>query len=360
MKHGKKIGQRLALTASFLLGSKDETAGNQSATASLQEDGRISLRIRLPDALHKYGKYVVINDIYFSYGHELIVSALKNTEFPVAISYRFVRDKKSWKVMASLPVQNPSVTTRKELGVVGLDINAGHLAVVETDRSGNPIRHARMELNTYGKSQGQAKALIGDAAKALVDWAREAQKPIVLEKLSFAEKKSELREMSNPRYARILSSFTYNGIGTFIKSRAARYGVEVGEVNPAYTSIIGRAKFCKRYGLSTHESAALCIGRRFLGSSERLPRRLDKIADGKGGYVSVSLPVRNRGTHVWSSWRQVRKKLLAVLAARFRARKKNDPTGRRDPARCDTEKVLDFVGGIPTRESTAELLGCRV
>ena len=309
----------------FLLGSKDETSGNQSATASIQEDGRITLRIRLPDAFREYGKYLVVKDIYFSYHHDLIISALKS-ESPVAISYRLVCDKKGWRVMASLPVQNPQIVTKRGLGVIGIDMNADHLAVAETDRFGNPIRHARLDLNTYGKSQNQAKALMGDVAKVVVDWAIQAQKPIAMENLCFAKKKAELREIGYPRYARMLSSFAYNGMATFVRSRATRYGVEVSEVNPAYTSVIGRVKFSKRYGLSTHGSAALCIGRRLLGCSERLPRRLDSVADGKGGYVAMLLPERNRSMHVWSLWRLVQKRLPAAFATHVRA-KKIDPGG---------------------------------
>ena len=343
----------------FLLGSKDETAGNQSATATVQEDGRISLRIRLPDALRERGKYLVIKDLYFSYGHDQIVAALTNSKSQVAISYRLVRDEKGWRVFATLPITKPSVVTRKGRGVIGVDINADHLAVVETDRSGNPIKHFRLDLNTYGKGQGQSKALIGDAAKVLIHQGRLAQKPIVLEELSFDKKKNELREIDNPKYARMLSSFAYNEISQFITSAAARNGVEVEKVNPAYTSVIGRAKFCKRYGLSIHESAALCIGRRFLGVSERLPRHLNEVADGKGGFVTLPLPVRNRGRHVWSSWRQVRKRLPAALAAHFRA-VKNRSSGQGNLACCDTKRVLNLVGETPPRESTAELLGCRI
>ena len=343
----------------FLLGSKDETAGNQSATAVLQEDGRISLRIRLPDALQRYGKYLVLKGLYFEYGHDKIVAALKNTDSPVAISYRFKRDRKGWRVFASLPIVKPEVITCKDYGVIGIDVNADHLAIVETDRFGNPIRHNRLELNTYGKGSGQTKALIGDAIKSLVNFARSVQKPIVIEDLSFDKKKTELREIDNPRYARMLSSFTYNEIQQFITSSAIRNGVEIERINPAYTSVIGRAKFCKRYGLSIHESAALCIGRRFLGASERLPRHLNEIADGKGGFVTLPLPVRNRGRHVWSLWRQVRKKLQVALVAHFRA-VKNRSLRRSNPPCCDTKKVLVVVGEIPARESTAKLLGCRV
>ena len=133
----------------------------------------------------------------------------------------------------------------------------------------------------------------------------------------------------------MLSSFAYEAIISGIKFRAFRFCVEVHEVNPAFTSIIGRVKFSKRYGLSVHESAALCIGRRFLGVSEKFPRHQAEIADGKGGYVTLPLPVRNRGEHVWTSWRRTLKKLPAVLAAHFRAIKKRS-SGWSNPACCDT------------------------
>ena len=242
--------------------------------------------------------------------------------------------------------------------MLGVDMNADHLAVMETDRFGNPIRHMRLDLNTYGKSQGQARAAIRDVAKRLVDLARCTQKPVILEELSFDKKKDELRQIGSPKYVRMLSSFAYSETERCICSSAVRNGVEVGRVNPAYTSVIGRAKFCKRYGLSTHGSAALCIGRRFLGASERLPRRLDEISDGKGGFVAVSLPARNRGAHVWSSWRQVKKKLSAALVAHSQV-VKNQSSKPDIPALCDTAKVLGIAGGIPARESIAEPLGCR-
>ena len=41
-------------------------------------------------------------------------------------------------------------------------------------------------------------------------------------------------------------------------------GIELISVNPAYTSQIGHHKFMKKYGISSHESAALVIGRRVL------------------------------------------------------------------------------------------------
>lgn len=54
----------------FLLGSKDETAGNQSCVATVGLDGSLTLRIKLPDALSQYGKYLVINGVRFAYDHK--------------------------------------------------------------------------------------------------------------------------------------------------------------------------------------------------------------------------------------------------------------------------------------------------
>lgn len=52
-------------------------------------------------------------------------------------------------------------------------------------------------------------------------------------------------------------------------ARAFKQGVIVIQVNPAYTSIIGRINFAKRYGLSVHLAAALCIARRYPSCNTR-------------------------------------------------------------------------------------------
>lgn len=303
----------------FLLGSKDETSGNQSCCATLQEDGALALRLRLPHALaSKYGKYLVIPNVRFKYGHDNIVTALQQGQ---AISYRFQEDEKGWRILASVSHVEPQWVTHKDSGAIGVDINTDHLAVTEVDRFGNTVAHTTIPLVCYGKSKNQAKALIGDAVTQLVAMAVQTQKPLAIEKLDFQKKKAELKESSSAKQSRMLSSFAYNTVITTIKSRAFRSGVHVGEVNPAFTSVIGRVKFAKRYGLSIHESAAMCIARRYIGVSERLPRLVDKIPDGKGDHVAFSLPARNRDQHVWSLWRKVQKKLQAALAAHILAKR---------------------------------------
>ena len=89
-------------------------------------------------------------------------------------------------------------------------------------------------------------------------YAREAGKPIVIEKLDFGQKKAAL-EGESRMYSRMLSGFSYGKIVAYFISRGYRQGVEVHQVNPAFSSVIGRVKFMERYGLSVHQAAALVL-----------------------------------------------------------------------------------------------------
>ena len=61
----------------FVLGSRDETAGCQLCVATIAEDGSLNLRVRMPDALaEQHGKYLLIQNVRFAYGHEQVLAAL--------------------------------------------------------------------------------------------------------------------------------------------------------------------------------------------------------------------------------------------------------------------------------------------
>ena len=219
------------------------------------------------------------------------------------LSFKFKRDRKGWRVMVSLRMPTPEVITSSRAGLIGVDINSDHLAVSETDRAGNWLSSCSIPPCTYGKSKDQALALIGDAAKDLVQIAHSRGKSLVLERLGFSEKKAGLREES-PKYARMLSSFAYSRVKAFILSRALRMGVAVHQINPAFSSLIGRFKFQERYGLTTHQAAALVLARRYAGFSEAPPPCL-KVRDKEGVQFTLPAPVRKPGRHVWSFWADV-------------------------------------------------------
>lgn len=310
----------------FTLGSKDESSGNQTCTAALNIDGSLSLRLRLPPTLEaKYGKYLKIDAVNFAYGQAAIVASLGNPEGQ-AISYRFKKDAKGWRIFASTSLQKAKLISQEQVGVIGIDLNIDHIACTETDRFGNLVEKKIFSWVSYGKSKGQLKALTGEVCKEIIEWAKLVKKPLVIEKLDFQKKKTSLAEQK-AKFARLLSSFAYGLFFHFIKAQGYRAGIAVHEVNPAFTSMIGRINYAKRYGLSIHLAAALCIARRYQQLSESPNLSVEEIPDGKGSHVAFVLPVRNRTKHVWHFWGQVKRKVKTVLAAHFQAKnyRSSDP-----------------------------------
>ena len=327
----------------FVLGSRDETAGCQLCVASVNDDGTLTLRLRMPDGLAGlHGKYLVVPSVRFASGHDVVLAALgSNTEYAVyrrehgekaarvaalgqAISYRFKRDAKGWRVFATTELPEVAVTTDRRRGAIGVDLNADHLAVAETDASGNYLNSWRVPLVTYGKRHHQGEALIGDAVASVVEYARGVGKPLVIEKLDFRQKKAVL-EGESRKYSRMLSGFSYGKIKAYFLSRGYRQGVEVHQVNPAYSSVVGRVKFMERYGLTVHQAAALVLARRLLGCSERIPSRW-VCPVGSGVHVAFTVPVRKRVKHVWTYWGAIAGQLRPALAAQHRlGRRKRRP-----------------------------------
>ena len=256
------------------------------------------------------------NDDYARYRHEHGERAARSTNLGQAISYRFKRDAKGWRVFVTTKMMDVPLVTDMLRGAIGVDLNADHLAVAETDASGNCLDAWRVPLVTYGKSQRQAEALIGDAVAGVIGRAREAGKPLVIERLDFRQKNASL-EGESRRYSRMLSSFAYGKVKACFISRGYREGVEVHQVNPAFSSVIGRVKFMERYGLSVHQAAALVLARRLLGCSERIPRR--RVCPvGNGAHVAFTVPARKRVRHVWTYWGAVFGQLRPALAAQHR------------------------------------------
>jgi IS605 OrfB family transposase len=323
----------------FVIGSKDETGGCHGCLATVAEDGSITLRLRLPNS--SSAKYTVITGLRFGYGHEQIVAAIgrnlsDNKSDWQAINYRFVRDNKGWRVFITISLPAVKVISDRRLGVIGVDINADRLAVTETDRFGNPVEYFTLPCVTYGKTAEQRRAIISEAVKQIIAFAAQKQKPLVIERLDFQKKKAAL-EGESSRYARMLSALAYNYIQAVLRARAFDAGIQVFEVNPAYTSVIGRYKFTRRYGISVHNAAALVMGRRCLGFRESLPLQLRS---------TLPLSVRNRGRHVWRQWAALSKAEAAPVVRR-QPRKGSSPSPALNKEKARPGTRLSVHGGSP-------------
>lgn len=324
-------------SAQFLcIGSRDETAGCQSCVGTIGESGKLALRLRLPPALCDMDKYVNIDNIDIPlFGSQDIIAALAahscNSDERRSIAWRFVKDidwKKgnklsAWRVFVTIDISLPDITTpvfktsslgKPSLyaqgisddgvfcGALGVDLNADHLAWCAIDRNGNPLKgkSGRIKLPLTGKSSWQRRAIIGDACAKLVSMAQELRLPLVVEQLDFKKKKQNLRKEDGTNYARMLSSFAYSFILTTLRRRAERLGIELVEVNPAYTSVIGRVNYARRYGLSIHGAAACAIARR----AARFTERVNYVYGYRGRRNTLPTKIESR-KHVWTLWSKV-------------------------------------------------------
>ena len=327
----------------FVLGSADETAGCQGCVATVnEEDESLDLRVRLPDAVLQdpsidrvAGKYVILKGVRFAYGHENVLHALQCSKqssdaeeikgHGVALSWRFIRGAKHgqpvWYVHVTVDVDAPQIVTLRAAGAIGADYNADHLGVAEVDRSGNLTDHERIDTFLSCKTSGQRAAILGDAVKHLVARAIRAAKPIVIEKLDFSARKAQLEDVDRRR-ARMLSALAYRQFDRLLKGACFRAGVEVVEVNPAYTSVIGAINYAQIYGISVHQASAYAIARRGLNMSETprasVMRKGAHVPTRNGGHVTCFLPA-DRKQHLWQLWARASRSLRATLTAYYRS-----------------------------------------
>jgi IS605 OrfB family transposase len=293
----------------FLIGSKDESFGNQSCHWDPQAH---TLTVRLPDEL---GGHRTIPNVSFPYPEGHLEWAVTHR---IAVSYRFVRKPKGWYVYATTQAVKGDLCTTRARGVLGVDLGPDRVAVVETDRAGNPVDRKTYRLPLYRKRAAQARARIEATVSKIGGWAVRTGKPVAMEELDFEEKKAALRERGKD-YARMLSSFRYGALRDAIRSRCRKMGVEVLTVDPAHSSTMGVIKYAAMYGLSGDEAAALVLGRRAMNLEESLPAR-----------TALGRP-EDRPRHVWEDWQRLGEALRSTGRHAFTAAKRGSGGGRGYP-----------------------------
>jgi IS605 OrfB family transposase len=238
----------------FVLGSKDENGGCQGCVMTHLGGSNFALKLRLNGAAKRW----ITIEVSISCGLDHILAALKNKQ---AMSFRFLLDDKGWRVFVTTASMDLPKFSDVRLGVIGVDFNVGFVSVSETDRFGNIISNRDIPMVTAGLSKHATQTAISATVKEIIAFASARQKPISIEYLDFAKKKSQL-SYSSPRVQRMLSSFAYTRFARTLGARAHDSGIEVVEVAAAYSSKIGAQKYARRYGLSVHRAAAFVLARR--------------------------------------------------------------------------------------------------
>jgi IS605 OrfB family transposase len=155
--------------------------------------------------------------------------------------------------------------------VAGIDVNIDRVAVSIVSKQGNLLDHKTFNCHEMEYvSSNKRDNISGELAKEMMDyilsWNAGA---IVLEDITLKQDHD-----TNRKFNRLTQTFAKNKLQKAIKSRALRNGMQVKEVNPAYTSVIGRFKYSKKYGMSVHEAASFVIARRGMDFEEKIPKEL--------------------------------------------------------------------------------------
>jgi IS605 OrfB family transposase len=191
------------------------------------------------------------------------------------ISYSVELKLKNGSIYAYFAIEEeyPEIKITKEKGAIGIDINAypDNISWVEVDEKGNLISYGSIPMPELASGSSDKREYFRwQYAHEIVKLAKEKGKAIVIEDLEI-KNKGKRGDFSGRKSRRIKHSFSYKSLLKKIKVLAKREGIEVIEINPAYTSIIGMLKYAPQYMITKDMGAAYVIARRGLGLQEKIP-----------------------------------------------------------------------------------------
>ena len=245
---------------------------------------------------------ITANDICFPYGQTRLEAALAS-ETPITWEVCDHGDYYIFKAMFALPAGDRNYCT--EDGVIGYDKNYDHIAWAETDGNGAFLRWGRIPFDLENKTREQAAKLLETAAFVLVDIARETHKPLVGEAIDTTGSKAKLL-YGNRNRNRKVTRFAYDKMDKSVEGCGARKGVGVIAKHPAYTSVIGKMKYMRAFGIPIHAAAAYVVGRRGMGFKDRAPATYRKV-----------VPDSKMKKHHWAHWRFLHRHLSEVMTKSF-------------------------------------------
>ena len=144
----------------------------------------------------------------------------------------------------SFELSTPEVRYTKENGVIAVDTNASpiHLAIAEVSKTGELLSYQTINLHhLLGLLQNSKDHQEWILAHQIVDLAIQKGKAIAIENLK--KLKKGMRGDGKAKLRKILHQWNAKKFLQKLKSIAMLKRVEVIEVNPAYTSVIGMLKY---------------------------------------------------------------------------------------------------------------------
>ncbi|MEU2596690.1 IS200/IS605 family accessory protein TnpB-related protein [Streptomyces hirsutus] len=255
-------------------GESGKQYGNE--TIRISPDGEVSIRLPAPLkqwANAPHGRYVLTGRVAFAHrGQEWTDRVAANR----AIAYRIHHDpaRARWYVTASWqkPVsQTVPLAAALADGVIGVDMNADHLAAWHLDVHGNPTGSPRRFCYDLSGTTQHRDAQLRHALTRLLNWARTCNvTAIAVEDLDFTAEKTREKHGHRKRFRQLIAGLPTGRLRARLVSMADAMGITVVAVDPAYTSKWGAQHWQKPLTSTTcrttrHDAAAVAIARRAQG-----------------------------------------------------------------------------------------------
>ncbi|MFG2023311.1 IS200/IS605 family accessory protein TnpB-related protein [Streptomyces sp. NPDC048825] len=255
-------------------GESGKRYGNE--TIRISPEGEVSIKLPAPLA-HlanaPHGRYILACRIVFPHrGSEWADRVAADRAIAYRIHLGAGRDR--WYVTASWQIPpTPTLPIEAALahGVIGVDMNADHLAAWRLDTHGNPTGSPRRFSCDLTGTAEHRDAQVRHALTRLLHWAKTCGvKAIAVEDLDFAAEKTRERHGRRKRFRQLISGMPTGKLRARLASMADQTGIAVIAVDPAYTSRWGAQHWQKPLTATTrtttrHDAAAVAIGRRAQG-----------------------------------------------------------------------------------------------
>ena len=239
----------------FLIGSGDETRGNQLCQLTSQGNGYFVMKLR---SVRQSDRTDYIMPLRTPYLSKQLEDCLQDGK---AISYQFVRNKKGWYIQPCVTVKKKEAP--KIEGMIGIDINDGFFAISGASNDGTFIPFDDVPFPKDLCSEANASKL-KEVLAGIFGIAKKMNYSVAIEDVNLSSRKSKTARKGNKAYNSMLHSFPYTRYHDACESLSIRRNVPLWYSSSYWTSALGE-RYMDDLNITRHQSAAYVIALRALG-----------------------------------------------------------------------------------------------
>ena len=198
--------------------------------------------------------------------------ANKESRKPLCYNFNLKKDSRGRVyviVSATMELENKYVNYSTETGCVAIDLNYDHVALANIDEDGKLLESKVIHFDIANKKSGAITDTVGRVMSEVGAYVESKNKALIMEKIDTSRSKHGMRYGNSIRNQRA-GVFAYSKMTGCLYNQACKRSFDIIQINPAYTSQMGKFLYMKQYGLSIHQAAAYCIGLKGLNQIDRL------------------------------------------------------------------------------------------